>query len=338
MKNLSRKTIIALLTLSMCSFFSVATVWSGESGSGDSGWSEYALKFSYGKSTDDLSFDIGGTTYGVANLSTHDEWSDVVMRKGTLVLDGRFYDDVLPRIIALRLQLSGSYGQVDSGNASESGADPSLPSPAFSHITADINSGNTWDVSTGIGVEVSLFDTWLRVTPMLGFARYSQTFNKVNGVETLDPYGWSAWPDYYPVGAIADLDSEFSADWRSPWRGVEIMINPASWISVHLAYRDFWAADYSGKAISWDVRNSHLTESRSFVQDASGDGYAVQLDAILRLGKHMAVVLGYQLTSMDVSGGNHKANMVADGSQRVVSLSGAEWSSQTVHAGLELRY
>lgn len=227
---------------------------------------------------------------------------------------------------AITLKGRIAYGWIYGGEVQDSdyaGNDRTLE---FSRSTADADNGNLFDGSIGGGYRLSLGDGMMSLTPLAGYSFFEQDLVARNGFQEI-----SVFPEITgPAGSIIVLDSSYESEWKGPWVGVDLAIDPTEKFSLLISL-EYHFADYEAQA-NWNLRED-LAHPVSFSHDADGDGIVVNFSGAYRFRPHIALKAGVEFQTWSTDSGTNTV-FLSDGTSASYQLNDVNWDSFTLWVGL----
>ena len=235
------------------------------------------LHFDFSLGTDyrraQLDWNIAGSLAGTTpNILSELTWSDLEI----VQITGAAQITVVDRIV---LQGRAVYGAVLSGKNQDSDYDGDNRTLEFLRSNSK-GGGDIGEASIGLGYDfrtsVASTGQYVHVTPMVGYSRHLQYLKISDGRQTIPP-----------TGPLANLDSNYNADWSGPWLGLNLRLEATDRTSVIIAAEYHWA-DYYAEA-NWNLRDD-LAHPVSFKHTTRGFGFIFSMALSHAVTRHWDVL------------------------------------------------
>lgn len=233
--------------------------------------SDYSLGTDYRRARFD--WNIAGTFAGTSpNILSELTWYELDIAQITAAAQITLND---------RLVLSGraAYGAVVNGKNQDSDYDGDNRTLEFLRSNSK-GGGDIGEASIGLGYDfrtsVASTGQYVHVTPMVGYSRHLQYLKISDGRQTIPP-----------TGPLANLDSNYNADWSGPWLGLNLRLEATDRTSVIIAAEYHWA-DYYAEA-NWNLRDD-LAHPVSFKHTTRGFGFIFSMALSHAVTRHWDVL------------------------------------------------
>lgn len=276
-----------------------------------------------GYRTDDLNFNIAGTTAGTdPNILSELTWSDLqsfqIQGQGEVV----FLDKVV-------LEGSAAYARIFSGDNQDSDYDYDNRTGEFSRSNNAADVGHMNDFSGGLGYRINLekvLDIYpvekLSVTPLVGYAYNAQNLRMQDGYSTIPAFG-----------AFGGLNSKYETQWKGLWLGTEIAAKAEKLTgSVRFEYHFL---DYYADA-DWNLR-SDFQHPKSFEHSADGSGFVISTKFGYELTENWQLSFKVDYHNYETERGIDKT-FFSSGTILDTQLNVVNWYSYAISGGLKYSF
>ena len=223
-----------------------------------------ALRYDYSLGTDyrsaRLDWNIAGSLAGTTpNILSELTWSDLDIAQIT----GAAQITVADRVV---LQGRAVYGAVLNGKTQDSDYNGDNRTQEYLRSNSK-GGGEIGEGSIAVGYHwrpyMAAVKRYVHVTPMLGYSRSLQYLTVSDGRQTIPS-----------TGPIANLDSNYNAEWSGPWLGLNLRLEVDARNSV-IINAEYHRADYYAEA-NWNLRDD-LAHPVSFKHSTQGVGLIVAM-------------------------------------------------------------
>lgn len=232
---------------------------------------DYSLGTDYRRAR--LDWNIAGSLAGSGpNILSELTWYDLEIAQ----VSGAVQITVNDRLVLLA---RAAYGAVVNGRNQDSDYDGDNRTLEFLRSDSK-GGGDIGDGSIGFGYHFRVFESaaghHVHVTPMLGYSRHLQYLKISDGRQTIPA-----------TGPIANLDSNYNADWSGPWLGLNLRLEADDRTSV-IINAEYHRADYYAEA-NWNLRDD-LAHPVSFKHTTQGFGFIVSMAVSRTVTRHWDVI------------------------------------------------
>ena len=236
------------------------------------------LHFDFSLGTDyrraQLDWNIAGNFAGTTpNILSELIWSDLEIAQ----IAGAARITVVDRIV---LQGRVVYGAVLNGKNQDSDYNGDYRTQEYLRSNSK-GGGEIGEGSIAFGYHwrpyMAALKRYVHVTPLLGYSRELQYLTVSDGRQTIPP-----------TGAIANLDSNYNAEWSGPWLGLNLRLNADARNSV-IINAEYHLADYYAEA-NWNLRED-LAHPVSFKHWTQGYGFIVSMAFRRAMAEHWDLVV-----------------------------------------------
>ncbi len=272
------------------------------------------ITFNHGYRIDRLNWNIAGN--GV-NILSELKWNNLQIYetelKTSLLIDNGIY-----------LRLAIGFGWILAGENQDSDYDGSNRSAEYSRSNNQADKGYVFDVSIGGGYQFELIIKKLYLTPLFGFAYYSQYLRMTDGSQTIASSGRT--PD---LGTFDGLNSSYNAHWFSLWLGFDSVYKAG--VFTFLLGFEAHAVYYYAEA-NWNLRDD-LKHPLSYIHYAPGIGIDSFLRISISIAENCFLNLDYHFRYYHTFAGSDKTFM-ADGGIYTTRLNEVNWWSNKIMLGI----
>jgi hypothetical protein len=249
-----------------------------------------ALHYDYSLGTDyrraRLDWNIAGSFAGtMPNILSELTWSDLNVAQVSAALQVTANDRFVLRGRAV-------YGAVLNGKNQDSDYNGDNRTQEFLRSNSK-GGGEIGEGSIAVGYHWQRFATAVgrsvHVTPMLGYSRHLQYLTISDGRQTIPS-----------TGPIANLDSNYNAEWSGPWLGLNLRLEADARNSV-IINAEYHRADYYAEA-DWNLRDD-LAHPVSFKHTAQGIGVIVSMAFRHAVAEHWDLVARMEAQKWQASAG-----------------------------------
>ncbi len=236
-----------------------------------------ALHYDYSLGTDyrsaRLDWNIAGSFAGTTpNILSELTWSDLSIAQASAVLQVTANDRFV-------LQGRAVYGAVLNGKNQDSDYNGDNRTQEYLRSNSK-GGGEIGEGSIAVGYHWQRFATavgrYVHVTPMLGYSRHLQYLTISDGRQTIPS-----------TGPIANLESNYNAEWSGPWLGLNLRLEADARNSV-IINAEYHRADYYAEA-NWNLRDD-MAHPVSFKHWAQGYGFIVSMAFRRAMAEHWDIV------------------------------------------------
>jgi hypothetical protein len=235
------------------------------------------LRFDFSLGTDyrraQLDWNIAGTLAGTTpNILSELTWSDLEIAQIT----GAAQITVVDRIV---LQGRAVYGAVLNGKNQDSDYSGDNRTQEFLRSNSK-GGGEIGEGSFAVGYHWRVFAAavkrYVHITPLLGYSRDLQYLTVSDGRQTIPS-----------SGPIANLDSNYNAEWSGPWLGLNLRLEADARNSV-IINAEYHRADYYAEA-NWNLRED-LAHPVSFKHWTQGYGFIASMAFRRAVTEHWDII------------------------------------------------
>lgn len=237
-------------------------------------------------------------------------------------------------------RVSAGYGWIVDGENRDSDYAGPGRSDEWSRSSNAADQGEVVDLSLAAGLQFTLANRPLNITPLLGYSYHEQNLTLRNGVQVLskqelaDQFFGAGEVIVPALGPFPGLDSTYETQWYGPWAGVEVVFFPVERLS--LAGRlELHLVDFRAEA-NWNLR-SDMQHPKSFVQKATGYGLVGEVTGKYALDSRWGVELALAYGDWRAEDGSDRIYL-ADGTVASTRLHEVCWTSLALNLGLVFRY
>jgi hypothetical protein len=241
----------------------------------------------------------------------------------------------------LYFDVSGSKGNINSGENQVSDYDGDNRTMEFSRSNNDGGSGSVKDYSASLNYEVAVkyFDWISSITPMIGYSQYEQNLRITNGMQTLTDSSSSSNSSINgstppAVGKFDDLNSSYSSKWKGPFIGIGVKTSYNNTHSFAFTYQ-YHKSNYSAEG-NWNLRDD-LKHPKSFSQSSTGNGRDLDLEYGYRIFENVTFNLNLNYKVYSANGGTIKFNNT-NNTTTTQKLNQVEWQSIATMAGFKFNF
>ena len=280
------------------------------------------LSLNAGYRQDFLQWNIAGlepVTFSYVNIISELTWENI--RIFEFELKGRYF------IKDAFFSLSFSYGRILSGENQDSDYLGNDRTNEFSRSNNSSDSGSVYHVIFDGGYRLNLVKDRLTLYPRMGFAVYIQNFTMTDGNQTINTLGGT-------TGPFAGLNSSYSAQWSSPFLGLDIQVKALDFLSVNLGYEQHFPF-YSAEA-DWNLRTD-FSHPVSFEHIANGYGMNFLGALIFSVSDSFDINASFIYRYWYTNPGDD-ITYFSDGTYGTTPLNEVIWKSYSVRLGVSYRY
>ncbi len=300
---------------------------------------DFDLGIDLGSRMDHLDFNIAGNVNGLnPNVLSELTWDEMeieqIKGEGHLVIGL----DKMPFSLYARGDLA--YGGIVKGLNQDSDYAGDNRTSEFSRSNNNGGEGSVKDKAFGFGVQfkikIGTRKGAVKISPLIGYSIHEQNLRMVDGKQTLSEA--SLVPadvdiSLPAIGPFAGLNSTYSSQWKGPWVGIDISINPPKHVFDFLF--EYHKANYSAEA-DWNLRTD-LFHPISFVHEAKGTGYIASMGWQYFFLREWAISLGFDAQKWSTDAGS-QTSILSDESTVRTRLNQVNWDSKVYSLGLKYRF
>jgi len=287
----------------------------------------YELSISTGRRSDNLDWNIAGTTpsvFGPVYVDVLSEltWSDIEsqeVRAAVKFFKGRFV-----------IKGEAGYGFITGGVNQDSDFGGPGRTLEFSRSNNSSDDGSVWDLSAAAGYIYSYkalggaFD----IVPMAGLSYSRQNLVITDGVQTVATAGLTP-----PLGPFAGLDSTYEAGWAGPWAGAEFAYKRGN-IRVFGNF-EYHVAYFTAEA-DWNLRTD-FAHPVSFEQWARGSGLVFSAGTEYNIAHRWYFTASFEASDFKARDGTDRT-FFSNGAVADTPLNEAGWDSISAFFGFNYRF
>lgn len=190
--------------------------------------------------------------------------------------------------------------------------------------------GGVFGVSLGGGVRLTLRDlssgqSELAIIPAVGFSYFAQELNIKDGYQTI--------PARY-AGPFPDLASEYNAQWRTPWAGIQLEVTDQFARTFEIGVTLYRNAHYDADA-NWNLIDD-FAHPVSFRHHAHGEGYGWNAGLRLPFDRDWNFTVRLEGRLLETDPGLD-VTYLADGTSDSTQLNEVNWRMIALRIGVEGR-
>lgn len=220
----------------------------------------------------------------------------------------------------LELQARGLFAMIGRGYVQDSDYDGDDRTLEFSRSNNQTAGDVLYDLSGAVVYHFVANSRW-SVAAKLGYSREAQHFRMVNGFQTIPA-----------DGSFAGLNSTYQASWNGPFLGLNSLYR-GGWVDLTGDIEYHWAA-YYGEG-DWNLRDN-LAHPVSFIHQASGNGWRIDLGMAVKLTDHWRIRFNMQTGDWNAGPGLDQV-LASDGSTIETQLNEVAWNNLTMACRAEWR-
>jgi len=275
---------------------------------------DFTLGYSLAYRYDQFDWNIAGQMNGCCpNVQSELDWEDLHIAQLAI--------DATGRINRFYYRARFGYGAILDGSVSDTDYGGNGRTNITSKLQASSDRGYVLDSKFGLGF--SLYELQgFKVVPMVGYS-YSKQRLAIHHHATYHAGG----------GAIAGLNSTYSAFWRGPWIGLDLLMQRSNNWDIALGF-EYHLADYYAEA-NWNLRNDfqHPKSFEHFNNGMSGKGILGHLNLRYQFSQKWAGEFMTEFQKFGVDTGTDRT-FFANGNVTDVLLNEVNWKSFTMRFGV----
>ncbi len=289
-----------------------------------------------GYRTDRIDWNIAGDLDGGnPNVLSELTWEDLesyqVSAQGKLIMANKRFP------FGGMLRGGVSFGDINSGANQDSDYSGDGRTGEYSRSNNRADSGNVWDGSLGGGVIFFNHSRTFSLAPAVGFSYHEQNLTIHDGYQTLnDPANTpvSLTGQIPAVGPIAGLNSNYEAQWRTGWLGLDVEYMPAPFFDIH-GKAEFHSGKYEAEA-DWNLR-SNFQHPKSF-RHTTNKATGVVAGVGIRAGHpNLFFTIDYLYQKWQAEDGVDRTYF-SDGTTSDTRLNEVNWEAASINAGMTVRF